>query len=386
MVKKCFILISIITLMSSSLNAQTYERYKKLNDTIIQSKNLGYEKKFSIIVPKEWQKETNIHFPLIIVFDRQNQRSNNFIIHTIDYLTSTEQMPSSVIINIESEQRYRYLETQYKTSDPNGLAFENEKFVFEELIPLVEKEYFASDFRLFIGHSRYGYFTTSLFNTHIKDLSGVIAISPFFTQKNVDLTDSIKKLNVGDYKSNKYLRFGIGNDFPDDYKKMDSVISQNIQNSFLNIKGLLLKKADHNATPGLIISNALYEIFEDWSAIQSNYLSKNINNMEGMPSIDKEIFSKYGVKINLSLGVLNGKGWYYYNEGQYDKAIQAWEILMDVYPNFSEGYLYIIDAQIHLKHDYNKTIKKFTKSLSYSEFYSEKEKKELELEMQEIIK
>lgn len=76
----------------------------------------------------------------------------------------------------------------------------------------------------------------------------------------------------------------------------------------------------------------------------------------------------------------------FYNEKQYDKAIQAWQILMASYPNFSEGYLYIINAQIQLKHNYSKTVEDFKASLVNSKFYSEKEKMELTVELQEMIK
>ncbi|MCX8534019.1 hypothetical protein OEA66_16855 [Chryseobacterium sp. KC 927] len=337
-------------------------------------------------VPIEWQKGTKNNFPLIIVFDRQNKRSHNYIINTIDYLTSTEQMPSSIIMSVESEQRYRYIETQYKISDKKGLASENEKFIFDELIPLAEKDYHASAFRLLIGHSRYGYFTTSLFSSRINDLNGVISMSPFFIQENVDLTDSISKLNDLNYKSKKYYRFAIGNDFPDDFNKMDSVIKNNINNPKLDIKSYRFNEAHHDTTPGLLISNALYEIFENWYSIQSKYSSVKQDDLSIKPSLEKEIISNYGTNLNFSLGILNGKGWHFYNEKHYDKAIQAWQILMDTYPNFSEGYLNIINAQIKSKKNYLKTSENFKKSLSDSEFYTEKQKKELEIEFEEMIK
>ena len=383
--KKHLVFLLISTLVTSSLFAQNYERYKRLKDTAINSTNLGFEKKISIIVPIEWQKNTKNKFPLIIVFDKQNKRSNNYILNSIDYLTSNEQIPSSIIISVESEQRYRYIETQYKISDPNGLALENEKFIFEELIPLAEKDYNASSFRLLIGHSRYGYFTTSLLSSRIKDLSGIISMSPFFEQKNLDLTDSIRELNRRSFHNKKYYRFGIGNDYPEDFIKMDS-ITKNIHNPFLDIKGYRFKEADHNSTPGLLINTALYEIFEEWSAIQSKYISNKQRDLSIKSSLDNEILSNYAVKLNFSLGILNGKGWYFYNEKQYDKAIQAWKILIDNYPNFSEAYLYIIKAQIELKENYSETVKEFNKSLANSEFYKEKEKKDLEIELQEITK
>ncbi len=377
--------IFLFTLVTSSAIAQKYERYKKLQDTIINSKNLGFEKKVSVVVPVEWQRNTMNKFPLIIVFDKQNQRSNNYILNTIDYLTSNEQIPSSVIISVTSEQRYRYIETQYKVSDPKGLALENEKFVFDELIPIAEKYYNASSLRLLIGHSRYGYFTTSLFNTRTNDLSAIISMSPFINQEKINLADSMGQLNKRSFKSKKYYRFGIGNDYPEDFIKLDSV-TKNIDNPQLDFKGYLFKEADHNATPGLLISTALYEIFEDWSAIQSKYISNKQTDLSIKPSLEKEIQSIYGSNINFSLGILNGKGWYFFNEKQYEKAIKAWKILIDSYPNFSEAYLYIIQAQIQLKQSYSGTLKEFRKSLASSEFYSEQGKKDLEIELQELAK
>ncbi|KXH79062.1 alpha/beta hydrolase-fold protein [Chryseobacterium kwangjuense] len=385
MIKRYLVFLFIFSLVTSSALAQNYERYKKLTDTIINSANLGFEKKISVMVPVEWQKNTKNKFPLVIVFDKQNQRSNNYILNTIDYLTGNEQIPSSVIISVVSENRYRYIETQYKISDPKGLAAENEKFIFEELIPMAEKEYNASSFRLFIGHSRYGYFTTSLFNTRINDLNAVISMSPFVNQENVDLTDSVSQLNKRSFHHKKYYRFGIGNDYPEDFIKLNSVV-KNINNPFLDIRGYRFKEADHNATPGLLISSALYEIFEDWSAIQSKYISNQQKDLKIKSLLEKEIVSNYGVNLNFSLGILNGKGWYFYNEKQYEKAVQAWKILLDSYPNFSEAYLCIIKAQIQLKQNYSNTIKEFRKSLADSEFYTEKEKKNLEAELQEIIK
>ena len=129
MTKKHLTFLIFLTLVNTTLFAQDYERYKKLKDLTISSTNLGFAKNISIVVPIEWQKGTKNKFPLIIVFDKQNERSNNYILNTIDYLTSNEQIPSSIIISVASEQRYRYIETQYKISDSKGLGLENENFL-----------------------------------------------------------------------------------------------------------------------------------------------------------------------------------------------------------------------------------------------------------------
>ena len=378
-----FILIFLtINCYFISATAQTYERYKKLTDTTLTSKYLGFKKDISVLVPFEWQEDLDRNFPLIIIFDKQNQRSHNYILNTIDYLTSNEQMPSSIIISLASEQKYRLLETLHKASDKNGLALENDAFIFKELIPLAEKHFKASSFRLFIGHSRYGYYSTSLFCSKTNHLNAVIAISPFFKQQNVSLYDSIIDLNNEKVNFKKYYRFAIGNDYPDDFIKMDSTLKQ-LSNENTNAKGSFYEQAVHNVTPGLSIAVALYEIFEDWSKIQSKYISNDQKEISIVENLQLEIEQIYGIDLAFSLGNLNGKGWYFYNEGQYGKAIEAWELLLKTYPNYSEAILYIMDAQLQLKKERQPTFERFKKSLAKTTIYTDIEKDEL---LEEAIK
>jgi predicted alpha/beta superfamily hydrolase len=373
--KKALILLFVFFV--NQLFSQKYENYKELADTTITSLNLGYNKKISVVVPKDWQQNIEKIYPLIILFDKQNKRSNQFIINTIDYLTISDQMPASIIVSVDSEQMKRTKETLHKKTNPSGMAEENELFIFNELIPFIEKNYKASKFRVLIGHSRYGYLTTYLFQKRLHQLNAVISLSPFFTtQKNVNLTDSIKAVNS--YKGNhtKYYRYGIGNDFPKEFEIMEQSLKL-LDNKFMNAKGILLPEAYHNATPGLIIPTALYEVFENWSKelhLFFDISNKNINQLE---IATKNIENHYGQKLRPSIGILNGKGWEFYNDKQYEKAIAIWEILLTEYPNYSEGYLNIIWAKEELKLDTKQTKEKMIENLNQSEFYTKSEKEEI---------
>jgi predicted alpha/beta superfamily hydrolase len=367
------------------MTAQQFERYKRLSDTIIVSKELGFDKHIRVTVPVEWQKDVSKKFPLIVVFDLQNSRSHDYILRTIDYLTSNEQMPSSVIVSVESEQAYRYLETLYPVSDSKGLAIKNEGFLFDELIPLAEKHYKAGAYRLLIGHSRYGYFTTSLLFSRTSQLNAVISLSPFFTQKNVNLVDSIGNLQDIELNASRYYRFGIGNDCPEDFEKMETRL-KTFNNPVFDLDGYLFKEADHNVTPGLTIGRALYEVFEKWAAVQNKYFTYDQDDTGIIQTLENEIRRSYGSTIDFSLGVLNGKGWYYYNKGAYNNAIEAWDRLVRSYPNFSEAYLYIIDAQHKLKMDSAAMVESFKASLARSQVYPEEEKRELMQELEKLLK
>ena len=377
--------IFCLLICSSSVNAQEFERYKVLLDTTIASKQLGYDRPITITVPFEWQQDTDKDFPVIVVFDRQNPRSHTYILNTIDYLTSNEQMPSCIIISIASDEEHRYTETLHRASDANGMAEANEAFLFDELLSLAEKRFKANKFRLFIGHSRYGYFTTGLLHSRTEQLNGVISLSPFFSEKNVSLTDSMAIIIGEKHPSTLYYRFGIGNDYPEDYKAMESVIGP-IKHKNLNFDGQLFKDADHNVTPGLIIAPALYDVFEFWYSQQLAYSRRAANGLAELKELEATIAAHYGKPLCFSLGILNGKGWEYFNNSEYDKAIEAWNILLDNYPNFSEAYLGIIEARMHLSENISALAVKFKKSLANSSVYSEAEKSEFLAEFDRLVK
>lgn len=387
---KLIVLFSFL-ILGSSLSSQDYERYVHLLDTTVYSTNLGYEKSLTITVPFEWQKGMEKSYPVVVIFDRQNPRSHQYILNTIDYLTSNEQMPSCVIVGIESEQYIdidgeevypRYLETLLEGQSEHTLGMENENFLFNEILPLMEGQFQASKFRTLIGHSRYGYFTTYLFAKRHNDLNAVVSLSPFMLEKGVNLVDTMEQIFAHSAKHTKYYRYGIGNDYPEDFMEMDSMLLAKDHATF-DIKGVLFPGADHNATPGLTIAPALYDIFEFWVRQQQSFFEIDIEDFDPENST---VEAHYGQKLPNSLGVLNGMGWQYFNEYHFEKAIKTWNIFAQEYPNFSEVYLYIADAQKRMEVDCSESLNQFQKSFKHSEIYTKEERKELEEEYDTLAK
>lgn len=373
--KKVFsFLVSIC--INQMVFAQKYNVYTSQIDTSFVSSHLGYEKKISILLPDDWQYNHQKKYPLLIVFDKQNKRSHQQIIHTIDYLTASEQMPRAIIISVESDNSKRINEAKSSLSSESGKAHLAEKFLFDEVITLAESKFKANQFRVFIGHSWYGHFTTSMFTKNIDHLTAVIALDPFFKQKNVSLVDSISVIHHRTLTHTKYFRYAIGKDYPEDYKAIEIAKSENT-NSKIDIKGSYFPIAFHNAVPGLGIAEALYDIFEYWSIQQYTFFNSSNKSADLFPTLKNNIINHYGTNLDFSLGVLNGKGWGFYDEEAYEKAIMVWNELIHQYPSFSEAYLYIIDAQQKLNLDTSKTKSKFKESLQLSNYYSEEEKKEL---------
>lgn len=367
------------------VHGQKFESYRLLGDTIWTSTNLGYERPLQIHVPLEFQKENKQRkYPVILIFDQQNKRAYQYLLSTIDYLTSVDQMPASIIVGVQSNELYRYYETQLIQADPSAKGEQNEQFIMHELLPWIQKSLQGSTFTLLMGHSRYGFFTTHLWQKYPAKIQACIASSPFFLQENVNLVDSMENAikKSKSLANHRYYSFGIGNDYPDEYKKMTEKIASYKLNN-LHIKGDLFQEADHHATPGLLANQSLYRIFEYWNTSQIKYFKNSSAQKEVLNSSMKEIEQHYGSAFSFSLGTMNGKGWDYYGKEQYQQAIDAWTMAIEYYPSFTEFYLFIAGAYKKLGKPYIEWINRFKKELPKSEFYSAEEKQQLLDELQQ---
>ena len=299
-------------------------------------------------------------------------------------------MPACVVVGIKSDQNKRVRETQPKINDSTAFGEKNEQFIFDELMPFLKLNYKTNGFKTLIGHSRYGFFTTYLMTKRPNDINAVIALSPFFNEKNVNLVDSVKNNLISKKLPHKlYYRFGIGNDFIADLKVMQEMLKLQTTNGFsadFNVKAYSFSNADHYTTPGLIISQALYEIFEFWGEKSYTYQKYGKKAVEDFNKLNAAIQQHYGAQIPVSLSILNGKAQESRNKGEYQQALEIFEILLKNYPNFSETHLQIAKTQKFLKIPFEKSLKDFEANLSKSTFYTIAEKQELLLELEEFRK
>jgi tetratricopeptide (TPR) repeat protein len=166
---------------------------------------------------------------------------------------------------------------------------------------------------------------------------------------------------------------------------MESAMSKGqLQHTQFNIKGVLFKEAYHNGTPGLIIAESLYDIFEYWAKNQNEYFPYGKDNISILPQLQDSIYDHYGEYLPFSMTALNGKGWEFFGEKKYAKAIDIWKVLLKQYPNLAEFYLYIASAQKELNQPYDDTLDKFLKLLKVSHVYSADEKEELLQELEKL--
>ncbi len=188
-----------------------------------------------------------------------------------------------------------------------------------------------------------GYFSSYLLQDRLTDISGVISCSPFFTEKNINVVDSLKeKLKKTHLNHEVYYRFITGDSLTDtkEYLLMKSALSGESVDHF-NSKGTEYYFADHYLTPGLSVMPSLFDMFEYW-----NVEVRNIHNNDSLSftTSDYAIFTDkiqhhYDDKLGIGLAELRSIGYKFFNKKRYDAAIETWQIMMKEFPTFPESYV-----------------------------------------------
>ncbi|MFN3795390.1 MAG: alpha/beta hydrolase-fold protein [Chitinophagaceae bacterium] len=358
--------------------------YQAPKDTTISSKFLGEKRNISVILPKSFSRAKATKFPLIVVFDRQNKRIFRQTFEAINYLVSFDEMPEAVVIGISTENNQkRFLETSFNASNDKAIGENLIRFLYEELIPWAEAELNCGSNRIFIGHSRFGYFSSYLLANKLNDLTGVISLSPFFVQPNVNVVDSLKsRLLTAKLSHTVYYRFITGDSTTDtkEYTLMKSFLTKPKTVKNFDWKGVAFYNAKHMAVPGLGVMPSLLEIFDYWSDEMNKVLqSEQPFTSDVYDGFRQKMKNHYGDGIGLGLAVLNGIGYKFYNIQKYRDARVTWLLLLQDYPMFTDAYINI--ANTYSKEG-NKSAaidfyEKAKQELSYNTFYGKEQRQEM---------
>lgn len=143
----------------------------------ISSANLNSERKLKIKLPKDYDPDSDIKHPLIIVFDGDYLFEP--VAGQVDFQTYFDDMPRSIIVGI-MQGKERFYDSYYnpKTGLPteSGLRFHD--FVSDELLPYLDKEYRTSKFRVAVAHDIMGNFINSYLFKENPSFQAYVCISP----------------------------------------------------------------------------------------------------------------------------------------------------------------------------------------------------------------
>ena len=167
------VLLSVISLfVCGSIMAQ-------ITKESIDSKVFNSKQSISIKLPKNYDENSALKHPVIIVLD--GEYLFNPVIGQTDFQTYFDIMPSSIIVGInDGNDKLSHASNDDVSTESPVSGSEYYEFLSEELLPYLDGKYNTNKFRVVVGHQKSTNFLNSFLLKDQPPFQGYISISPEF--------------------------------------------------------------------------------------------------------------------------------------------------------------------------------------------------------------
>jgi len=280
---------------------------------------------------------------------------------TVQFLARGMHIPNMIVVGVPSFQR-GYVPTPFEERGEEPAAADlSLKFLKEELIPFVEKNYRTNSFRILHGHSVGGLFTMyTLFN--YPDLfTAYIAGSPWFQTNDQYWLKNIEKMAKVRKVDDKFLFMTVGKEEAeltlDTFKELEKWMNAN------PITGLTWKSAwvegDHGSMVGRNIYDGLPFIFSGWRLPNEVLRNADLGGIQEYVKTHLAKWAKYGFDESdiLPEQTINRLGYYLLGGKEYEKALEIFSYNIKRFPksfnahdSLGEAYMIMGDKENAVKY------------------------------------
>ncbi|MCK7589181.1 alpha/beta hydrolase-fold protein [Subsaxibacter sp. CAU 1640] len=336
----------------------------------IESRHLNQKRRIKIYLPEDYDE--NNTYPVFYLTDANYLPNFEIAVQYISQLVNFSVVPPCIVVGIDQESRNDELDVYFSEK---GKRFKD--FIFDELVPYINKIYSTSGFNTIIGHSDGATFTHLLMTSENCPFRGFIGISEalFGTQ-----IDDIAKV-VKSYKNQKDLYWFVANGtFDSEFriesgKSIDSTIVAN-PNKLIHHKQLTYA-ADHNDLVAKSLLDGIQFIFKDYTHLNNPKLTDSLsksrtNPIEFWEGYTTKIVNSYGIELQmndydfyaLTDMAVNQQDTILYNEIQQKFSKFSFYNQMEGYSMMAQDY-----ERMGMNKEALKLWKKNLEKISFSPFY-----------------
>ncbi|WP_298893165.1 alpha/beta hydrolase-fold protein [uncultured Psychroserpens sp.] len=248
----------------------------------IESSKLGESREIKIQLPRNYDPEGDILYPLIVVLDGDYLFEP--VIGNTDYHSYWGDMPRSIVVGVNQaktrdEDLSFSIESNFPSNEGGAQFFE---FIGMELIPYINDNYLTSDFRIVAGHDQSANFINYWLFKDKPLFRGYIAFSPDLSPEMVSRLQERLSTTVED---TFYYLATADNDVKslrEDILTLNTALSA-IENQKLHYRFDDFTDADHYSLVGLGIPKAVNEIFSLFKPINRKEYKEKMLTFEGSP-------------------------------------------------------------------------------------------------------
>ncbi len=315
----------------------------------VQSHVLGEARPFWVYMPAGYDASDDV-YPVVYLLD-----GNAHFHHTTgvaQFLAAQGRMPDVIVVAIPNTDRARDLTPRMWTDTTSafptaGGADDFLRFLREELIPHIDGAYRTAPYRILIGHSFGGLFTTYALLTQPDLFQAHIAISPSLWWDDEALIRSAEEFfgdpaDDGPPVRSGFLYMTMGNEggpMLAGVWGMARVLETRAPTTFR--WGFdVLSQEDHGSVPLRSTYAGLEQLFEGWHLADPVQLAAE----RGMAAVFAGLSERFGYEIHTPESLVNTIGYGLLAQDRTDQAIAVFQRNVERYPSSANVHDSLGDA------------------------------------------
>lgn len=262
----------------------------QVNSQSINSVKLGETRELKVLLPRGYDSEDDMEYPLVIVLDGDYLFEP--VVGNIDYQSYWDDMPQCVVVGVKQADTrtldFSYSEETFFPAHDGASFFE---FIGMELIPFIEEQFNVSDFRVIVGHDLSANFLNYYLFKELPLFRAYISLSPELTAyMDTRLQEKLTAIEVDTF----YYMATSDDDVSSLKEKIivtDELLSA-IDNPKFHYHFSNFEDANHYSLVGLGIPKAINQIFALFKPIDKTEYNDMVLTYETGPFAYLE--KKYG--------------------------------------------------------------------------------------------
>lgn len=365
MYKQKLTLILSLLIFAITLNAQ--EKITIGESIKLSSKIMEEDRTILIRVPGNYEKDTDKKYPVLYTLDGNTHFKR--VVGTIEWLSESSAMiEEHIVVAITNTQRFRDLSTSKMERNPTaGGADKFLKFIKEELIPYVDKNYRTNPFKTLAGHSLAGLFTVHTMMTQTNLFNAYIAMAPALGYNSAELITRTETLLKADNNLPTFLYMTLGNEprrLPN-FNNLAKVFETEKPKDFVWEKHLYDNET-HMSVPSRTLHNALLSLsyYAGWR-LKPELAVKGIDAVQ---SHLEDLSEKFGYDVKVIGQSIEQIGALLIADKKLNETISLYEMYTSLFPESSWAYSSLARAYNSAK-QYKNALIPLKKAIELAEKY-----------------
>lgn len=331
---------------------------------ILHSKILNEDRTLLISLPRGYEG-SELSYPVVyLLYGDQVKRYFAETVNILDRLGESSEIPQMIVVGVANTERYRDNLPLQRDGSP-GAAGKFLKFFTDELIPFIDENYRAKDFRILVGPQAGATFGIYSMMENPDVFNAFILNNPFWIGQTRDFIIQRTEAFFDKNKSfNKFLfiSYGSSDDQPEaiDYvQKFAQIIEAKNPQNFQFELNRMSEEDRQDFIPPLELKRGLRSLFQDYKFPED----REVTGLDDIKTYYQQLSEKYGFEVDVPEFVMVLQGVKFSQQRNYAAALEIFEYLIEIYPNSLNAFIQL--GNLH------RTMGNFEQALMYFQKFQE---------------